>query len=161
MFMDLSGWDRRKTVLLNIPLVTVLSLPAVFGYNILSFITPLGAGTAIMDLEDFLVSYNILPLGSLLFVLFCVKKNGWGYENFLKEADEGRGMRFPAKLKWYMTYVIPLLIVIIYLKGYYDLFREKGPAMLAVWMCVAFAFLALILRFSCSKKERSAAKSSR
>ena len=88
---------------------SVLSLPAVLGFNMLSGITPMGAGTNIMDLEDFLVSGNILPLGSLLFVLFCTRKNGWGFENFVAEADNGIGKPFPQYLRKYMSYVLPLI----------------------------------------------------
>lgn len=80
---------------MNFVLITVLSLPAILGFNVLSGIQPLGEGSNIMDMEDFLVSSNLLPLGSLVFVLFCVRKNGWGFENFLKEANEGEGIKFP------------------------------------------------------------------
>ena len=75
-----------------------------------------------MDLEDFIVSYNILPLGSLIFVLFCVNKNGWGFDNFIRETNEGKGISFPASVKGYMNYVLPAIIVVVYLKGYYDKF---------------------------------------
>ena len=82
-FMDIGGWSRRKAVGVNFVLITVLSLPAILGFNVLSGIQPLGEGSNIMDMEDFLVSSNLLPLGSLVFVLFCVRKNGWGFENVL------------------------------------------------------------------------------
>lgn len=154
MTMDATGWSRVKTVWINLGLVTILSLPAILGFNVLSFIEPLGAKTGIMDLEDFIVSYNILPLGSLLFVLFCVKKNGWGFENFLAEVNEGKGKMFPKALKGYMTYVIPTLIVAIYLKGYYDFFVGQGVKVLAFWMVVAVLFLALVLSFSVGRKKK-------
>ena len=92
------GWKRKKSLIINLIGISVLSLPAVLGFNMLSGITPMGAGTNIMDLEDFLVSGNILPLGSLLFVLFCTRKNGWGFENFVAEADNGIGKPFPQYL---------------------------------------------------------------
>ena len=86
-----------------------------------------------MDLEDFLVSYNLLPLGSMIFVLFCVKKNGWGWENFRKETNDGKGLKISNKLQFYMTYILPAIIVIVYLKGYYDTFAKMGPKVLAGW----------------------------
>ena len=89
--MDMGGWSRKKAVIFNIVLIIALSLPAVLGFNLLSGFQPMGAGSSVMDLEDFLVSYNLLPLGSMIFVLFCVKKNGWGWENFRKEANDGKG----------------------------------------------------------------------
>lgn len=80
-----------------------------------------------MDLEDFIVSNNILPLGSVVFVMFCVSKYGWGWKRFIKEADTGEGLKFPANVQKYMLYVIPAIVVVIYLKGYYDMFSPKGP----------------------------------
>lgn len=154
MTMETFNWNRKKAVRYNIVGVILLSVPAVLGYNILSGIQPIGAGSTIMDLEDFLVSYNILPLGSLLFVLFCTKKNGWGWENFLQEADTGEGIRFPAFIRHYVHYGVPALIAVIYLKGYYDMFSKYGTATLVFWMCVAFAFLALIFSFTTSKRKR-------
>ncbi len=153
MVMDLTGWSRGKTVGINIVLVAVLSLPAILGYNVLSYIQPLGSGSTLMDLEDFLVSYNILPLGSLLFVLFCVKKNGWGFENAMTEINEGKGKLFPKALRGYMTYVIPTLIIVIYLKGYYDFFAKQGTAVLVFWMMIALIFLGLVLSFSMGRSK--------
>ena len=79
-----------------------------------------------MDLEDFIVSNNLLPLGSMIFVLFCVKKNGWGWEGFRKEANEGEGIKLPNWLRFYMSYILPTIIVVVYLKGYYDSFAKLG-----------------------------------
>ena len=107
--MDRKGWSRGKAVIVNMVAMILLSLPAVFGFNILSGIQPLGAGTNIMDLEDFIVSNNILPLGSVVFVMFCVSKYGWGWKRFIKEADTGEGLKFPANVQKYMLYVICLL----------------------------------------------------
>ena len=122
----------------------LLSLPAVLGFNVLSGIQPLGAGSNIMDLEDFIVSNNILPLGSVVFVMFCVSKYGWGWKNFITEADAGEGLKFPANVRKYMLYVIPAVVVVIYLKGYYDMFSAKGPVILAVWMIVSLLVLAFV-----------------
>ncbi|MGM9616769.1 sodium-dependent transporter [Butyricicoccus sp.] len=154
MTMETFNWNRKKAVRYNIVGVIILSIPAVLGYNVLSGIQPIGAGSTIMDLEDFLVSYNILPLGSLLFVLFCTKKNGWGWDNFLQEADTGEGIKFPAFIRHYVHYGVPALIAVIYLKGYYDMFSKYGTATLVFWMCVAVAFLALIFSFTTSKRKR-------
>lgn len=154
MTMETFGWDRKKAVKYNIVTVIILSIPAVLGFNILSGFQPIGAGSTIMDLEDFLVSSNILPLGSMLFVLFCTKKNGWGWDNFLQEADTGEGMKYPAFVRPYIHYGVPALIAIIYLKGYYDMFAKYGTATLIFWMCVAAAFLALIFSFTTSKQKR-------
>ncbi len=139
--MDLWGISRKRAVGINMILLSVLSVPCVLGFNVLSGIEPLGAGTNIMDLEDFLVSQNLLPIGSLIYLLFCVKKNGWGFDYFIKEANTGSGMRFPKLMRGYMTYILPVIIVGIYLKGYWDFFYPKGLHYLIPWMCVAVAIL--------------------
>ena len=154
MVMETFNMTRKKAVSINIVLIILLSLPAILGFNVLSGIQPIGAGSTIMDLEDFFVSYNILPLGGLLFILFCTKNNGWGWRNFLKETDTGAGPRYPAKIYQYVKYVIPLLIIIIYLKGYYDMFSPHGTTALIFWMCVAVAMLLLIFSFSTSKRKK-------
>lgn len=157
MFMDMLGWSRKKSVGINFVLITVLSMPAVLGFNLLSNVQPLGEGTGIMDMEDFLVSSNLLPLGSLVFLMFCVRKNGWGFENFIKEANEGEGVKYPKWLRAYMQYVLPIIVTVIYLKGYYDTFASKGNNILIPWMC--FAVLLLIVIFGISlftgKKKKS------
>lgn len=139
--------------MLNIVLIILLSLPAVLGFNLLSGFQPMGAGSSVMDLEDFLVSYNLLPLGSMIFVLFCVKKNGWGWDNFHKEANEGKGLKISNKLQFYMTYILPAIIVVVYLKGYYDTFAKMGLKVLAGWMAFAVALLAIIFILSSLKKK--------
>lgn len=143
-FIDMNGWSRKKSVGVNFVLITVLSIPAIIGFNLLSKFQPLGEGSTIMDLEDFLVSYNLLPLGSLVFVLFCVRKNGWGFENFLKESNTGSGMKFPKWLRIYMQYILPLIVCVIYLKGYYDFFIPQGKTTTILWMCFAAAMLIVI-----------------
>ena len=147
-FMDMNGWNRKKSVGINFVLITVLSIPAIIGFNLLSKIEPLGSGTSIMDLEDFLVSYNLLPLGSLVFVMFCVRKNGWGFENFLREANTGDGIKYPKWSRVYMQYILPLIVSIIYLKGYYDTFAPQGTTTLILWMCFAAAMLIAIFGIS-------------
>lgn len=120
--MDLSGCSRGKAVLINLFGVLLLSMPCVLGYNVWSFITPLGEGSTILDLEDFIVSNNLLPLGSLVYLLFCTAKLGWGYENFLKEANTGEGIKFPRGAAVYVKYILPLIILFIFVMGYYTKF---------------------------------------
>lgn len=153
--VDLWGWERKKAVLVNMVAITVLSLPCILGFNLLSDIQPLGSGTNIMDLEDFLVSNNLLPLGSLVYLTFCTSRNGWGWDNFIKEANTGKGLGFPKILKGYMKYVLPLIIVVIYLKGYYDMFYAKGLKYLIPWMIVAVALLGLVCWFAFGKSKKS------
>ncbi len=143
--IDLLGWSRKKSVLVNVVMLVILSMPCVLGFNVLAGFEPLGAGTNIMDLEDFIVSNNLLPLGSLGYVLFCTRKNGWGWENFLSEVNAGEGVHFPRGLKGYVSYVLPLIIIVIYLKGYYDMFVGRGTAVLAGWMAAAVLFLGFVL----------------
>lgn len=152
-YMDQFEWSRKKAVLLNIVLIPILSMPAVLGYNVLSGIQPMGAGTTIMDLEDFLVSYNILPLGSLIYVLFCTRNNGWKWENFVEEVNQGSGRKLSNKLRFYMSYILPAIIVVIYLKGYYDIFCNKGIVTLTFWMIFAVALLAAIFGVAIYKKN--------
>lgn len=159
-YMDQFGWSRSKAVMLNIILIPLLSMPAVLGFNLLSGVQPMGAGSSIMDLEDFLVSYNILPLGSMIYVLFCTRKNGWGWKNFLAEANTGKGIRFPEWLKYYMSYILPVIILVIYLKGYYDTFAKQGMVSLIFWMVFAVVILAAIFAIVFSKgKVESGEKS--
>lgn len=142
--MDLFGWSRNRSVAVSAVLIILLSVPCVLGFNVLAGFQPLGEGSTIMDLEDFIVSNNLLPLGSLGYVLFCTRKNGWGWENFLAEANTGKGPHFPKGLKNYVAYGIPLIIMVIYLKGYYDKFAAQGTAALAGWMAVAVLFLVFV-----------------
>ncbi|WP_306479635.1 sodium-dependent transporter [Mediterraneibacter sp.] len=153
--IDLFGFSRKKSVGINILLITILSIPCILGFNILSGIQPLGSGSNIMDLEDFLVSNNILPLGSVIYLMFCTHKNGWGWDNFIQEANAGNGLKFPQFIRKYMTYVLPWIVVIIYLKGYYDKFHSQGNVVFGVWMAVAFAFLLLVFSVTRKKKQRS------
>ena len=154
MTMEIWNITRKKAVIINMGLIMLLSLPAVFGFNILSGIQPMGTGSTIMDLEDFLVSYNILPLGGLVFVLFCTKKNGWGYGKFEEEVNTGNGFKLPRVVKPLMKYVIPCIIVLVYLKGYYDMFSPMGMKTLAIWMLVAALFLVMVFGFTFRKKEK-------
>lgn len=154
--MDLWGWKRNKAVLFNIVLIIILSMPAILGFGPWSGVQILGEGTNIMDLEDFIISNNILPLGSVIFVIFCASKNGWGWDNFIREANTGKGMKFPTFIRNYMLWVIPIVVAIIYLKGYYDMFQPKGNTYLIPWMIVGIAMLILVgwIVFGHSKKNK-------
>ena len=151
--MDLFGWSRKKSTLVSLILIIILSMPCVMGFNVLAGFTPLGEGSTIMDLDDFIVSNNLLPLGSLGYVLFCTKKNGWGWSSVLEEINQGEGWKFPAGIKGYMSYGLPLLIIIIYLKGYYDKFQPMGTKVLVGWMIVAILFLTFVIGCSCGKSN--------
>lgn len=115
--IDLFGWSRKKTCLVNAVLMFVLSLPCVLGFNVLSGIQPLGDGSTLMDLEDFLVSNLLLPLGSLLFILFCVTRYGWGWKNFMEEANEGRGLKVANWMRGFMKFVLPIIVLVILIMG--------------------------------------------
>lgn len=117
MCMDLFGWSRTRTGLINIVALFILSLPCALGFNILSGIQPLGAGSSFLDLEDYIVSNFLLPLGSLVIVLFCTRNNGWGWENFKEEADAGEGIKVSDWMRPYITWVLPLLIVLVFVMG--------------------------------------------
>ena len=103
-------------------LIMLLSVPCILGYNLFSSFAPLGDGTTILDLEDFLISSTIMPIGSLLFVLFCSHKNGWGWKNFVTEADTGEGIKFPSWLRVYVKWILPIVVIAIFIKGYFDIF---------------------------------------
>ena len=116
-WMDMHGWSRKKAAIINFVLLFILSLPAVLGYNVLSDIQPIGAGSTILDGEDFLVSNIILPLGSLAYVIFCTHRYGWGWDKFTAEANQGNGLRVPNALRFYCAWILPLLIAIISVNG--------------------------------------------
>lgn len=120
---DLFGWGRKKSALINGILLFALSMPCVLGFNILSGFKPFGEGTNIMDLEDFIVSNVLLPLGALTFVFFCTRKNGWGWENFKKEANEGKGLKIRDGMRFYITYILPVIIIVLFVVGIYNFFK--------------------------------------
>ncbi|MCI8780388.1 MAG: sodium-dependent transporter [Lachnospiraceae bacterium] len=115
--MDLFHWSRKKSCIINLVAITALSLPCVFGYNLWSAIQPLGDGSTILDLEDFLVSNMILPIGSLCYLLFCVSRFGWGFEKYMKETNTGEGAKMPQWIRVYVTYILPVLLLFLIIKG--------------------------------------------
>lgn len=115
--MDLSGWSRKKACLFNGILMLLLSMPCVLGFNVLSKFQPLGPGTGVLDLEDFVVSNLLLPLGSLIFIFFCTSRYDWGWKNFTKEANTGKGLKVQRWMRGYMCYVLPVLVAVILVLG--------------------------------------------
>ena len=120
--MDLTGCSRRKAVICNAVAIILLSLPCVLGYNLWSGFAPLGEGTTVLDLEDFIVSNNLLPLGSLVYLLFCTSRYGWGWKDFVAEADAGQGLKFPKWARFYVTFLLPLIVLYIVVQGYISKF---------------------------------------
>ncbi len=119
---DLTGCSRKKSILFNLVLILLLSMPCVLGFNLWSGFQPLGSGTNVLDLEDFILSSNILPLGSLVFLLFCTQRYGWGWKNFSDEVRIGKGLPFPMFGKNYYRFILPVIILLIFINGYFSLF---------------------------------------
>lgn len=120
--MDLTNCSRAKAVVVNLIAIVILSLPCVLGFNILSGFQPLGAGSNVLDLEDFIVSNNLLPLGSLVYLLFCTSRYGWGWKKFCEEANAGEGIKFPKWTRIYVSYILPLIVLFIFVQGYWSKF---------------------------------------
>lgn len=120
--MDMWGWSRNKAVLVNLAAIFLLSLPCVLGFNLWSGFQPLGPGTNVSDLEDFLISDNLLPLGSVVYLLFCVSRKGWGWDSFLAEANTGEGLKFPRGVRFYVTWILPAIVLFIFAMGYWNKF---------------------------------------
>lgn len=114
--MDLFGWSRKKAALVNGALILIASIPCVLGYNVLSGFHPIG-GRDVLDSEDFLVSSILLPLGSLVYLLFCVTRWGWGFKNYQAEANTGKGMKVAGWMRWLFMIVLPIMILAIFFIG--------------------------------------------
>ena len=115
--MDLTGWSRKKTCIVDCVLMFILSIPCILGFNVWSSFEPLGAGSGVLDLEDFIVSNLILPVGSLVFILFCVTRYGWGWDKFTAEANEGKGLKVANWMRGYMTFILPIMVAVILIAG--------------------------------------------
>ncbi len=115
--MDFFGLSRRGACVAAGVLIGVMSLPCVFGFNLWSSFQPFGEGTCVLDLEDFVVSDILLPLGSLAFAVFCTRRYGWGWKSFLAEANAGKGPRFPDGLRLYCAWVLPLIVCAVFVSG--------------------------------------------
>ena len=119
--MDLTGCSRKKAVVVNLIAIIVLSLPCVLGFNVLSGLKI--PGGSVLDFEDFLVSNNLLPLGSQVYLLFCTSRYGWGFRNFMKEANTGEGIKFPSWARFYVSYILPVIVLVIFFMGYWSFFH--------------------------------------
>lgn len=115
--MDLFHWNRKKSCSINLVALLILSLPCVFGFNLWSAFQPLGEGSTVLDLEDFIVSNVALPIGSLCYLLFCVTRFGWGFDHYLAEVNTGKGWKLPRQIRVYVTFVLPLLLFFLILKS--------------------------------------------
>lgn len=115
--MDLFSVSRKKASFINMILILVLSIPCVLGFSVWSDFQPRGTGTSVMDLEDFIVSNLLLPIGSLMYLLFCTTKMGWGFSKYREEANRGDGMKVPKWLKGYVTFILPILILVLIIQG--------------------------------------------
>lgn len=117
MDMELTGASRKKVSMINILIMIALSMPCALGFNVFKDFQPLGAKTNIMDLEDFIVSNLLLPIGCLIYLLFCVTKYGWGFDKYLAEANTGEGPKLSPKFGFYFKYILPILIIVILVSG--------------------------------------------
>lgn len=127
MTMEKRGCTRHQAIRRNAPLLFVLSIPCALGFNLFSKIQPFGAGSGIMDLEDFLVSNIALPLGSLAILIFCVSRRYWGWDNFLKEANAGQGLRLANGLRLYMAYILPAVMLFVFAAALAVKFLPSAP----------------------------------
>ena len=115
--MDFTGWSRKKTCIIDGIIMFFLSIPCILGFNLWSAFQPLGPGSGVLDLEDFIVSNLILPIGSLIFIIFCVTRYGWGWDKFVAEANEGKGLKVANWMRPYVTYVLPVMVLVILIMG--------------------------------------------
>jgi NSS family neurotransmitter:Na+ symporter len=123
--IDMFGANRKKSCLINFLVLTPLAIPCALGFNVLSHVQPpFSGGDSFLGTEDFLVSNVLLPLGALIFLLFCVSKRGWGWKNFIEEVNSGSGIRFPVFLKAFFTWVVPVVVVAIFIFGLIDKIRS-------------------------------------
>ena len=120
--MELTGWSRKKSSFINAIAIILLSIPCVLGYNLWSWDGFAIFGGAVLDFEDFLVSNLFLPLGSLVYLLFCTSRYGWGWKNFTTEANTGKGLKIKNWMRGYITYILPLIVLFIFFFGLYDKF---------------------------------------
>lgn len=121
--MDLFGWSRKKACFINTFIMIALSMPCVMGYNVLSDFAPLGEGTTILDLEDFILS-NLLPVGTIIFIIFCTTRYGWGWKNFFNEANAGKGLKVAKWMQPYVTYVLPIIVASVFIMSLVNFFNK-------------------------------------
>lgn len=121
--MDATGCSRKKAAIINCAVILVLSMPCILGFNVFKGFQPFGANTSIMDLEDFILTNNLMPLGSLVFLLFCTCKFGWGWDKFYHETTLGKGLPYPKFARKYISYALPVIVLYIFVSGYVALFK--------------------------------------
>jgi NSS family neurotransmitter:Na+ symporter len=114
---DLTDMPKKKIVSIHMVLMLILCLPCALGYNVLADFQPLGAGSGVLDLEDFIVSNLLLPIGCFIYVLFCTWKFGWGWDNFTAEANAGKGLKVKKWMKPYMQFILPIIILVVFIAG--------------------------------------------
>jgi NSS family neurotransmitter:Na+ symporter len=115
--IDELRYSRRKAAIVNAIVITIFSLPCALGFNLLSGIHPLGGDSSFLDLEDYIVSDILLPLGSVFVVIFCGAASAWGWKNFFAEANTGKGLKLPLWTRWYLFTLLPLAIVALFVIG--------------------------------------------
>lgn len=120
--MEFYGISRKKSVLLNFVAVVTISMPVLLGFNVWSDFHPMGAQSCVLDLMDFILSNNILPIGAIVFLFFVTARNGMTWMRFLREANEGEGLKLSGSLRCYFKYVLPLVVLILLVAGYVTLF---------------------------------------
>ena len=148
------GWTRKKAVLVNIVAIMILSLPCALGFNVLSGFQPFGAGTTVQDLEDFILSNTLLPLGSLLYLLFCSSRYAWGWDSYYEEENSGKGLKLPRWTKGYLTYVLPLIIIFILIQGFIEKLGFPANYLLPALCLIYPLYLLLQARIVYKKKEQ-------
>lgn len=148
------GWTRKKAVLVNIVAIMILSLPCALGFNVLSGFQPFGAGTTVQDLEDFILSNTLLPLGSLLYLLFCTSRYAWGWDSYYEEVNSGKGLKLPRWTKGYLTYVLPLIIIFILIQGFIEKLGFPANYLLPALCLIYPLYLLLQARIVYKKKEQ-------
>jgi NSS family neurotransmitter:Na+ symporter len=114
---EITGWSRKKVCIICGIAILILSVPCALGFNLWSGFVPFASGSSFLDLEDFLVSNCMLPIGSLCYVLFCVSKKGWGFDKFLEEANAGKGLKMGKWIRPYVTYILPIIISVLFVIG--------------------------------------------
>lgn len=122
--LDIFRISRIKAVIWNFIVIFAMSLPVILGFNVLSFIHPMGQGSVILDLYDFILSQNIIELGSVVYVLYASWHYGWGFDNYLKEANLGQGLKVSRKLQFYFKYVLPIIVLVLFVQGYISVFNR-------------------------------------
>ena len=152
--MDMLGWSRKKSVLVNLVAMLLLTLPAALGYNLLSWFAPLGEGTAVLDFEDFIVSDNLLPIGGAVMIMFCTAKHGWGFDNFIEEANRGKGIKFPKCAKFYMSYIMPTILVLLYVRGFISKTANASHSMQIVFYFLACVYVVFVAYIVFNKKGK-------